>query len=376
MGRVQIIAFYPITPQSPMMEYLADFVAQGELEATIIRAEGEHSVMSLLHGAAMAGSRTFSGTSASGLSFMNEAYIWTPGMRLPIVMTIANREIEAPGTIGVGQQDAMSVRDCGWIQLFVENNQEILDTVIMAFKIAEHPEVMLPVNVCYDGLFLSHLIEPVALPSQGLVDQFLPHYEATGLKIDTKAPVSYSPMQPGPLFMEFRYKQTQAMLQAKQVINQTDAEFGRLFGRSYGGLIDKYRLDDAELALVTLGSVTGTARVAVDLARDSGLKVGLLKLRSLRPFPREVLCQELAQKAAIGVISRDVCFGWGSGTVFMELRAALQDSRQNPVMLSFIDGLSGADIPLTHLSRAIELLNQAAGSDLIKETHWLGIDVD
>ncbi|MFH0914291.1 MAG: phenylglyoxylate dehydrogenase [Chloroflexota bacterium] len=375
LARARIIPFYPITPHSPMMEALARFVADGEMEAVVIPAESEHTVMSILQGAAMAGSRTFSGTSASGLSFMQEAYIWTPGMRLPIVMTIANREIEAPGTVGTGQQDAISVRDAGWLQIFVENNQEILDSILMAYRIAEHPNVLLPVNVCYDGLFLSHLIEAVRLPSQDDVDRFLPPYEATGLRMEPEKPQSFSPGQPGNMLMEYRFKQTLATQRAKTVINQVDEEFGLVFGRRYGGLVSEYRLEDAELALVTLGSVTGTARVAADIARDKGARVGLLKLRSLRPFPREVLCQKLQNKKAVGVISRDVCFGWGSGTVFMELRAALRDINRAPITLSFIDGLGGADITLPHLLRALDLVEQAASGKPVPEVNWLGVEL-
>jgi len=276
----------------------------------------------------------------------------------------------------VGHQDAISVRDAGWIQLFVENNQEIIDSVIMAYKVAEHPDVMLPVNVCYDGLYLSHLVEPVKLPDQQVVDRFLPPYEATGLRMDPDNPMSFSPMQLGNMFMEYRYKQAQAMQQAKVVINETDEEFGRLFGRQYGGLTEQYRLDDAEIAVVTMGSMTGTARVAIDTAREKGVQVGLLKLRCLRPFPREIMCQELSGKSAIGVVSRDVSFGWGGGTVFMELRAAMRDIPRISPMLSFIDGLGGADITLPHLLRAIDVLQQAASGEPVEETTWLGLEIE
>lgn len=374
--RPQLLATYPITPQTPLVEYLAQFVARGELAATLVTAESEHSVMSILQGAMLAGSRVFTGTSGQGLALMYEPYMLTATLRLPMVMAIATREMMGPSTVWGGQQDALTLRDAGWIQLFVEDNQELLDSVILAFRLAEDPRVLLPVNVCYDGFYLSHLTEAVAVPTQEAVDAFLPPYDPKHLKLDPDVAVAINGLVPGDLMMEYRYKHLRAMHEAKVVIDELDAAFGRHFGRSYGGLVERYRLDDAALALVTMGSFSGTAKVAVDRAREAGVPVGLLKVRAMRPFPREAVAAALRDKAAVGVVDRNVCFGWSSGIVHVELRAALRDLERAPLVLGFIDGLGGADIPLAHLSRAIEIVAAAAAGQAQREVTWLGIAND
>lgn len=374
LARVQMTAAYPITPQTPLVEYLAEFVAKGELDAEMVEVESEHSALSVLQGAALAGSRTFTGTSSQGLALMYEPYIRTSTLRLPIVMGIATREVISPQTVWGGQQDALTVRDAGWIQFYVEDNQELLDTVIMAFRVAEDKRVLLPVNVCYDGFYLSHMSERVELPDQEKVDAFLPAYEPTHIVLDPERPMAVDPLTPGNLLTEYRYKHVQALNRARQVIAEVDGEYGRLFGRSYGGLVDSYRLQDADLALVTLGSMTGTARVAIDRARDEGLAVGLVKLRVLRPFPAEELRSYLAGMKAVGVVDRNVCFGWGTGMVYMELLSALCGSEITPRCIDFIDGLGGCDITLEHLLKAIALVRDVALGKEIDRVTWLGPD--
>jgi phenylglyoxylate dehydrogenase alpha subunit len=375
LSRPEIIAVYPITPQTTLVEYLSQFVADGELDSEMVEVESEHSVMSVLQGASVAGCRVFSGTSGQGLAYMYEPYIRTSTMRLPIVMCIVNREVIAPTTVWGGPQDSITLRDAGWIQIYVENNQEILDSVIMAYRIAEDPRVLLPVNICYDGFYLSHMTDFVEIPDQKTVDAFLPPYEPTHLKVDPDDPMAIDPLTPGDLLMEYRYHHLDAMGQSLEVIPEVDRAFGSLFGRSYGGLLESYRTEDSDMILLTLGSVTGTARVAIDRAREEGIKVGLIKLRALRPFPREAIRQALQGKRAVGVIDRNVCFGWRSGTVFMEVRSALADLTQPPAMLNFIAGLGGADITLDHLKQAIEMTQRAVLRRPEKEVHWLGIDV-
>lgn len=376
LSRPAVVAAYPITPQSPLVEYISQFVADGFLDASMVEVESEHSALSVLHGASLAGSRVFTGTASQGLALMYEPYIRTSTLRLPIVMCIVNREVISPQSVWGGQQDSFTVRDAGWIQLYMETNQEILDTIIMAYKIAENPEVLLPVNVCYDGFYLSHMSEPVEIPDQEKVDQFLPLYTPTHVKLDPEIPMSVDPLTPGDLLMEYRYKHVEALQRAKRVIDKVDTEFGEFFGRSYGGMVEKYRLDDADYVLITTGSVSGTARVAVDRARDEGIQVGLIKLRALRPFPREIFRASLEGKAAVGVIDRQVCFGWGTGIVYMELRAALRDLKDAPPTVGFIDGLGGADITLDHLQRAIDITQQASTEKIEREITWLGIEVD
>ncbi len=374
LSRPEIVAVYAITPQTTLVEYLSQFVADRDLDATMVEVESEHSVMSVLHGASLAGCRVFSGTCGQGLAYMYEPYIRTSTLRLPVVMCIVNRDIISPTTVWGGPQDAITLRDAGWIQIYVENNQEILDSIVMAYRLAEDPRVLLPVNICYDGFYLSHMTDFVEIPDQALVDSFLPPYRPTHLKLDPDDPMTIDPLTPGELLMEYRYRHLEAMEKTLEIIPEVDQAFAALFGRSYGGLLESYRADDAEFILLTLGSVTGTARVAVDQARERGVRVGLIKLRTLRPFPRKDLQEALRGKAAVGVIDRNVCFGWRSGTIFMELRSALLDMPRPPVLLDFIAGLGGADITLDHLHRAIHIVERSLEKRPEREVHWLGID--
>ncbi len=374
LSRVQVIAAYPITPQTPMVETLSQFVADGSLQADSVEVESEHSALSVLHGASLAGARTFTATAGQGLALMYEPYIRTPTIRLPIVIALVTRDGISPQCIWGGQQDAVNVRDTGWIQFFVENNQEILDTMIQAYKVAEHPDVLLPVNVCYDGFYLSHMAEPVEIPPQELVDQYLPPYRPTHQILDPDNPMAIDPLTPNELFMEYRYKHMMALQKSKEVIAQASQEFADLFGRDYFGMIEKYRMDDAEFAILAMGSPVGTARVAVDRARDEGKKVGLIKLRVLRPFPRELLVEAMKGIKAIGVLDKNVSFGWGTGVVYTEVRAAMRDMKNPPTPVGFVDGLGGSDITLEHFARAISTIENAAKGLPYEEITWLGLE--
>ncbi|MCL5265751.1 MAG: phenylglyoxylate dehydrogenase [Chloroflexi bacterium] len=376
LSRPTVLAAYPITPQTPLVEYLSTFVADGELDADMVEVESEHSALSVLQGASLAGARTFTGTSSQGLALMYEPYIRTSTLRLPIVMAIVTREVISPQSVWGGQQDAITVRDAGWIQIYVEDNQEILDSIIMAYKIAEHPDILLPVNICYDGHYLSHVADRVEIPAQEDVDRFLSPYSPSHIKLDPRTPMSVDPLTPGDILMEYRYKHVRAQARAKRVIEEVDEEFGRIFGRPYGGLLERYRLDDASLALITLGSTSGTAKVAVDAARNRGVDIGLIKLRALRPFPREELFEALHGKAAIGIVDRNVCFGWMTGVVYAEVCAALRLLPDQPPLIDFVAGLGGADITFKHYERAISLLQQAASGRTVAEVTWLGIDFE
>jgi len=372
LSRPMMVAAYPITPQTPLVEYLSQFVGDGLLDADLVEVESEHSALSVLHGASLAGGRVFTGTSGQGLAFMFEPYIRTAPLRLPIVMVIATRDGISPQCVWGGQQDAVTVRDAGWIQIFVENNQEILDTIIMAYKIGEDPEVLLPVNVCYDGFYLSHMSEAILVPDQALVDQFLPSYHPTHVKLDPENPMAVDPLTPGLLFTQYRQGHMEAHERAKAVIDRVDREFEQTFGRSYGGLIESYRMEDADMALVAMGSPCGTAKVAVDRARKKGIRVGLVKIRSLRPFPIEKLSEALKKIRAVGVIDKSVCFGWGTGVIYMELCAALHGL--NVPILDFIGGLGGSDITFDHFELAIERTMGAVKGSPFQKVHWFGID--
>jgi len=374
--RPDVIAAYPITPQTPLLESLYRFQADGRLKAEMVEVEGEHSAMSVLIGASVCGGRTFTATSSQGLAYMFEAYYRASGSRLPIVMVVATRELAAPDGVSGSQQDVCSVRDAGWLQVHTESAQEILDTMIMAYRIAEDPEILLPIAVCYDGFYLSHLTDRVELPEQDDVDSFLA--PVTGHpdrpRLDPSKPLTFSTFCTGEILAEYRYKHCAANQDSKAKIEAVEKEFERTFGRYYGGLIEEYRSRDADIVLVTMGSSTGTAKVVVDQLRERGLSIGLIKVRYLRPFPRERLAQALRGKKGIGVIDRNVLFGWNCGTVFMETKAVLGEMGAKIPMANFIDGLANLDITLEHVERAAEITQQAARGEPFQEVTWFPLE--
>jgi phenylglyoxylate dehydrogenase alpha subunit len=372
LSKPNIIAAYPITPQSSVVENLAQMLADGKIMAEMVEVESEHSAMSVVQGASLAGARTFTATSAQGLALMYEPYFRMSTLRLPMVMAIAGREMTSPETVWGGQQDTVSLREAGWIQFYVEDNQEILDTIIQGYKVAENREVLLPVNVCYDGFFLSHLTERVEIPEQEQVDNFLPQYHPEHVILDPQRPMAVDPMTPGALMMKYRRNHLEAMQSALHIIDTVDEEFYRAFGRKYGGTIEEYRLDDAEAVLITIGSMTGAAKEAVDHLRRQGERVGLIKVRVLRPFPAERLLKALKFAKAVGVVDRSVSFGWNSGALYQEMLTAL--GRQGFVLpsVSFIGGLGGADISQNHMLTALKTVIDLCKSPVVvRPTIWL-----
>lgn len=369
--RPDVIAAYPITPQSSVVEYLAGMIAEGELDANYVQVESEHSAMSVIQGAAVAGGRVFTATSAQGLALMYEPYFRMSTLRLPMVMALATREMTSPETVWSGQQDAFSVRDAGWMQVFCENNQEILDMVVQGYKLAEHKDVLMPLNVCYDGFYLSHLTGGVDIPSQEEVDAFLPPISTDHVTLDPKRPMAVDPLTPGEILMKYRKDHLDSMKRALDVLEEVDREFGAKFGRSYGGAVEEYRLEDAEIALVTIGAPTGTGKAAVDMLREKGVKAGLLKVRFLRPFPAERIRKALEGKKAWAVLDRSVCFGWSAGPLYMEVRGAMLDAAEKACHFSAIGGLGGADIPLESVLGIFEKLQDEKDSKGQKETVWL-----
>ncbi|MDH5696093.1 MAG: hypothetical protein OEZ00_05755, partial [Dehalococcoidia bacterium] len=300
--RPDVIAAFPITPATSVLENLYRFSADGLLDAEMIEAEGENSALSAVMGASAAGARTFTATSSMGLAFMFDAYLMVSGSRLPVVMPLAMREQPWPMTLAAGTSDANTVKDGGWIQIYVESCQEILDSIIMAYRLAEDSDILLPVNVCYLGFYLSYLSQRVEIPAQEDVDAFLaPLEKMKRVRLCLEEPLTFpAEIAPAdPIFAEFRYKHCAALQRAKQKLDEIDREFEAAFGRSYGGQIEEYRTEDAEIILVTMESTTGTARVVIDSKRNEGLKVGLIKIRMFRPFPRERLAEALSRKKAI-----------------------------------------------------------------------------
>lgn len=375
--RPDVIAAFPITPATSVLEKLYDFSAEGFLDAEMVEVEGENSAMSTLIGATSAGGRAFSATSSMGLAFMYDAYLWAAGSRLPIVMPIALREQPAPLVLAAGESDSLYVKDGGWIQIHVETCQEILDTIIMAYRLAEDEDILLPINVCYLGFYLSYLSQRVDIPDQDDVDTFLaPLKKMKRTKLCLEEPLTFpAEINPGdPLFMEYRYKHCAAMERAKAKWDLIDKHFAEAFGRSYGGQIEEYRTEDADIVLVTMGSATGTAREIIDGKRDSGLRVGLIKIRMFRPFPRERMVKALSGKKAIGVIDRHPIFGWNCGHVFFEVKALQNDLEKRIPMVDFLVGAGGADITIDHMERAIDIMQDTAKGRPAKETTWLSLE--
>lgn len=377
LSRPDVIASYPITPQTPLLETLYKFEAEGLFDPEMIEPEGENSAMGVLLGACAAGGRTFTATSSQGLSFMNDAYLLAAGNRFPIVMAIGMREQVSPHGVVTGQQDAVLVKDHGWIQIFTESCQEILDSIIMAYRLAEDSEVLLPVNVCYEGFYLSHHSQRVEIPRQEEVDEFLaPLKGMERLKWTLDDPMVFSSYTvPAELFTEYRYKMCAAHQRAKGKFDEIDREFGKRFGRSYGGQIEEYRTQDAEVVIVTMGCATGTAKVVVDKKREEGLKVGLIKIRMFRPSPAERLIRALNGKKAIGVIDRSACYAWMCGHNFVELKTLLSDLQTpHPILLDFIAGLGGADITAQHVERVIDRTFAAARGEKQQTVTWLSLE--
>lgn len=370
-----LVACVPITPMTPLVEAVWQYVADGKLDAELVEADGEINGLSAAIGASAAGGRTFVGTSAQGLAYMYEAYLKAAGNRLPIVMAIASRENAAPDGVVSSHQDFVTARDGGWIQLVCEGAQEVLDTLIMAYRLAEDPEILLPVNVCFDGYYLSYSTERVELPYQEDVDAFLaPLAKAWRPRLCLEDPLTVPTNTRDNIFCEFRYKHAVAQQKAKAKMEAIDREFEAAFGRGYGGVIEEYRSQDADVVMVSMGSQTGAIREVVDSRRDKGEKIGLVKIRVLRPFPRERLAAALQGKKAVGVVDRDVCFGWQSGALFMEIKAAIQDLPQRVPVAGFIAGIGGTDCSIDMVERAISITQLAAAGRPHQEVTWLNIE--
>ncbi len=338
LARVQVIAAYPITPQTQVVELLSEIVANGQLKAEFIKVESEHSAMAACIGAASAGARTFTATSSQGLALMHELLHWSAGARLPIVMANINRAMAPPWSIWTDQNDSLSQRDTGWMQFYCQSNQEVLDTLIQAYKISE--QVLLPAMIVLDAFSLSHTYETVDIPDQDRVDRYLPPLDYK-YKLDVNDPHTFGGLTTPDWYMEFRYKMHQAMEEAVGVIKQVGREFGKAFGRPYDTL-DPYRVEDAETVLVTSGTAASTARFTVDRLRKKGKKVGNLRVRVLRPFPFADIRRELARAKKVVVLDRNISFGY-HGIFAQEVKSALYGHSDAPVY-AFIAGLGGRDI--------------------------------
>ncbi|MFH1123143.1 MAG: pyruvate synthase subunit PorA [Pseudomonadota bacterium] len=372
--RPDVVASYPITPQTTILEQLYKFSAEGILKSQLINVEGENSAMSALIGAAACGGRVFTATSSNGLAFMYDAYVFAAGNRVPIVMAIAMREQVSPQCVAAGQ-DAVQVKDQGWIQLYAESCQEILDMIIMAYRLSEDKDILIPVNVCFEGFYLSYMSQNVNVPTFEEVEQFLsPLKEMKRTVWSLEEPLHFSSYILGNLFMEYRHKHTAAFNRAKEKFEEINRDFAAQFGRNFGGQIEEYRTEDADIVMITMGATSGTAKSVIDEMRDGGLKVGLVRIRMFRPFPKEKLAEAIKGKKAIGIIDRNVLCGWDCGHVFLEMSAVQNRFKLQIPMVGFIDGLAGADISEAHIGRAIQTTVAAAEGKETKEVTWLALE--
>lgn len=350
--RPKVISAYPITPQTLIVEELASLVADGVLDAEFINVEGEHSAASLVLGASATGVRVFTATSSQGLLYMGEVVFNIAGMRLPVVMVNANRAVSAPLNIWNDHQDSISMRDSGWIQLYAENNQEACDLIFQAYKIAEDHRVMLPVMVCVDGFVLPHAFEVVDLPSQKEVDAYLPPYQPI-YKLDPDNPLTMGAFAEPDKYMETRYMIQRSLEASIPIIEEAAQEFRRRFGRPSGGLFEKYRVDDATTVVVALGSMAGTIKDVADELRSEGQKVGVLRLITYRPLPKEALYEALKGAQNVVVVEKALSLG-SSAPLAVELRSVFHGRLMSPRISGFVIGLGGRDVTLDDLKYAID----------------------
>jgi len=372
LARPDVVAAYPITPQTEVIEQISSFHASGDMDCELITVEGENSAMNAVMAASLAGARVFTASSSWGLVFMYDAVLATAGARAPVVMVNVNRE--TPGIIAVssGQQDMISTRDAGWIFLIAENCQEILDLVLQGYRLAEDYDIQLPVMVHYDGFFLSYLSEGVDIPEQETVDRFLSVLASqprrTVLRPGEKMGVGTHGILGG--YMELRHKHVTAMERSKAKFDAIDREFADIFGRSYGGQVEEYRTEDADMVLLGSGSMCGTIKSVIDDQREKGNRIGLVKIRMYRPFPHQALVKALKGKKAIGVVDRSLAFGFDGGPIYTELKA-FETRLGGAKLVSFIDGIANTDITKTNVEKMIRMTQDLADGKDVPEVTWV-----
>jgi len=375
LARPKVIAAYPITPQTTIVETLANFVADGSLKAQFVESEGEHGAIFTVMSAALTGVRVFTGTSSQGFAYGYEAIAYIPGRRLPVVMAVANRPISSPGkAVECDHSDTMTGRDLGWIQLYVQSNQEALDTIIQAYRIAEDQKVLLPIMVCIDGFYITHTTEMVEIPAQSGVDKFIPVYEPKHVILDPCNPMALSGGGTSDENMGYEFLKNEAVIRAGGIIQQANDEYAVRFGRKYGnGLVEKFYCDDAEVVLVTMGSMSGNARIAVEQMRAAGKRVGLVRVRSFRPFPKADFIELSRQVKVIAVVDRSVSRGLGEGPCVTEIKSTLYNLEgEKARVIGFIAGLHSAEILISDFKyMADKALKVAATGAVNGEIEWI-----
>ncbi len=363
-SRAEVIAAYPITPQTQVVELLSEFCADGTLDAKFIKVESEHSVMAACIGASAAGARAYTATSAHGLALMHEMLHWAANGRHPVVMANINRAMGPPWSIWTDQNDSLAQRDTGWLQFYCESNQEVYDTTVIAFKICE--QVLLPGMLVMDAFILSHTYEPVEMPDQELIDEFLPPFDPP-YKMDLDDPHAFGALTTPEWYMELRYLIQEAHEKALTTAREVEAEFTKTFGRSYG-VVEFYQCEDAEEVVVIAGSTASTAKDAVDIMRKEGRKIGLARVKLFRPFPNEEIHNLASKVNKLIVIDRNISFG-NQGIFFNEIKASLYNEKNRPPVYGFIAGLGGRDMRIKDITGIVE---QADTCD-IEEILWWGV---
>jgi len=375
---VDVVAAYPITPQTIIVERFSEYVADGEVDTEFVCTESEHSALTACLAAAVTGARTFTASASAGLALMHEILYVTSGCRAPVVMAIANRALSAPINIHCDHSDSMVERDSGWIQIYVENSQEAYDSIIQAFKIAEHPELLLPVLVGFDGFFLSHTLENVNVLPDETVRKFVGKRQfplvmghdgkKVPFKLDPGNPLTMGPLDLYDYYFEHKRQQEEAMRRAPQIITKVHDEYAKISRCKYGnGLIDTYCLEDAEIATVCIGSTAGTVKAVVDQLRTKGVKAGLLRLRTFRPLPVTDIMKALEGVKAIAVMDRSNSFGGYGGPVFHEIRHVLYDAKSHPHVMNYIYGLGGRDMPPDIIRNIYRDLQEIVKTERVKD---------
>jgi 2-oxoisovalerate ferredoxin oxidoreductase alpha subunit len=356
LARVGFISAYPITPQTTIVEKLAEMVANREIQARYVEVESEHSALAATFASELAGVRSYTATSSHGLLYMHEMLHWTAGMRLPVVMSVVNRALGPPWNIWTEQTDTMNQKDTGWLQVYCESNQEALDTILMGYRIAESEKVMLPLMSMEDAFVLSHTSEPVSIPDQEDVDEFLPSLNLK-FRVDTNNPMGYgSYSTPDGPFMELKKDMIESMKNSKNTIREVTRSFAEAFGRDYSGMIEEYATEDADYALIASGTLASTGKYVVGKMREAGKKVGLIRLRFFRPFPDEEIVEATKNLKGVGVLDRSVSYG-SSGSIANEVKSSLYENSSIPVT-GFVAGLGGRDVRIEEFEKMFDYVKR------------------
>jgi len=360
----EVVAAYPITPQTPIIESFAQIVADGKVKTELINVESEHSALSAVVGASAAGGRAMTATASQGLALMAEIVYIASGSRLPIVMSVANRALSAPINIHCDHSDSMFLRDAGWLQFYSENAQEMYDNTLIALKVAENKKVLLPAMVMMDGFITSHSVENVIIEKDKTVKKFVGKYNPEYPLLNIKKPITVGPLDLFDYFFEHKYQQAEAMKASRKIIKEADKEFAKLTGRKYD-FVEKYKTNGAEQIIVVLSSTAGTAKMVVDKLRKEGKKVGLLKIRVMRPFPNREIAQALSKAKSVAVLDRAFSYG-NYGPVFTEVRSALYNLNRKPKLSNYIYGIGGRNINLDDLEKVYWELMEDKISDKVR----------